>query len=537
MMIVCVLFGQSLCDSFEKMLSTAIFPIREISTYNGKNWTIKARITSKSQLRTFSNDRGTGKVFSVDLLDKDGGEIKASFFNASCDKFYDQIEIGKIYTLSRGNVKIANKRYSSSKHNYEINFDADALIQVSTDAADDSLIDSVKYSFSKIREISSKNLPCTIDLVGIVKDFKPIGKVQAKNGGGEELTRRTVTVVDDTECAIDITLWQDTATRFEESLLGNKPLIVVKGLSVREYNGARTLGTLQQSVIEIDNVENIVSVNPSYSSTEACKSVLTWWQNNPNIVDFFNLSSGANGGGTPGAPNSELGGSGGGGRTLTTIADMREECKRGFFGDKGIYFDIIAKLSFISTKSKDGDIPIYYSACPTCNRKLADDGTMRCFACDKTVGAPKLKYLLRAQFIDHSDQCYLSVFDAQAVTVLKRSVEDLVAANWSIPDELKRAYFEKNFHLRVRAMAQEYKGEMRPRVTVVAADPVDAVSMGNKLLKKIIEKVGVEKRLDPISEVENVAPENVQDSEEPLSKKMRTMDDMDVDGVPIESKE
>jgi hypothetical protein len=333
-------------------------------------------------------------------------------------------------------------------------------------------------------------------------------------------------------------LWQDAATRFDETLLSSRPLIVVKGLSVREYNGARTLGTLQQSVIEVDSVENVSKANPSFLSAEACKSVLSWWENSPNIVDYFNLSSGANGGGTPGAPNSELGGSGGG-RTLTTIADMREECKRGFFGDKGIYFDIIAKLSFVSTKSKDGDIPIYYSACPTCNRKLADDGTMRCFACDKTVSVPKMKYLLRAQFIDHSDQCYLSVFDAQAVTVLKRTVEDLVAASagsTSIPDELKKAYFEKNFHLRVRAMAQEYKGEMRPRVTVVAADPVDSVSMGNKLLKKIIEKVGIEKRLEPIVESENIAPENVE-SDEPMAKKMRTIDDMDVDGVPIESKE
>ena len=525
------------------MLSTAIFPIREISTYNGKNWTIKARVTSKSQLRTFSNDRGNGKVFSVDLLDKDGGEIKASFFNSSCDKFFDQVEVGKIYTFSRGNVKIANKRYSSSKHNYEINFDADALIEASTDAADDSLIESVKYSFTKIRDISSKNLPCTIDLVGIVKDFKPIGKVQAKNGGGEELTRRTVTVVDDTECAIDITLWQDAATKFDETLLGSKPVIVVKGLSVREYNGSRTLSTLQQSVIEVQSVESVENSNQSYVNTESCKSVLSWWSNSPNITDYFNLSSGANGvgGGTPGAPNSELAGSGG--RTLTTIADMREECKRGFFGDKGIYFDIIAKLSFVSTKSKDGDIPVYYSACPTCNRKLSDDGTSRCFACDKTVSAPKLKYLLRAQFIDHSDQCYLSVFDGQALTILKKSVDELLgsvsSANSSVPDELKKSYFEKNFHLRVRAMAQEYKGEMRPRVTVVAADPVDCVSMGNRLLKKIIEKVGVEKRLDPIVESsENVAPGNVmEDDGEPETKKMRKMDDMDVDGVPIESKE
>ena len=80
----------------------AIFPIREISTYNGRNWTIRGRVTMESAIRSFTNDRGNGKVFSVDLLDKDGGEIKGSFFNQSVDKFFDQIESGKIYTFSKG---------------------------------------------------------------------------------------------------------------------------------------------------------------------------------------------------------------------------------------------------------------------------------------------------------------------------------------------------------------------------------------------------------------------------------------------------
>ena len=84
------------------VMQGAIFPIREISTYNGRNWTIRGRVTMKSQVRTFTNDRGNGKVFSVDLLDKDGGEIKASFFNQSVDKFFDLIDAGKIYTFSKG---------------------------------------------------------------------------------------------------------------------------------------------------------------------------------------------------------------------------------------------------------------------------------------------------------------------------------------------------------------------------------------------------------------------------------------------------
>lgn len=502
---------------------SAIFPIREISTYNGRNWTIRGRVTAKSSIRSFTNDRGAGKVFSVDLLDKDGGEIKASFFNASVDKFFDQIEAGKVYTLSKGSVKVANKRFSTSKHNYEISFDADAVIVESEDKDDADKIDAVKYTFTKIREVSSKSLPCTIDLVGVVRDVKPIGKITPKNSS-EELVRRTVTVVDTSECSIDITLWQDHATKLDEAVLLGKPVIAFKGLSVKEYNGSRSLSTMQQTMMTV--------VTPDLQLGQVATETAAWWASGPSAVgDFFNLSSTSAVGGTPGI-------SGGGNpdnRTAAcSIADMKEECKRGLFGDKGLFFDIVAKLSFVSTKAKDAEIPIFYSACSSCNRKLSDDGTNRCFACDKIVPAPKLKYLLRAQFIDHTDQCYLSVFDAQAVGILKRPVEELVEASKagsSIGEELKKSFFQRSFLLRVKATAQEFKGEMRPRITVIAAEPLDALSRGNKLLKKIFDKVG---RADPdvkmaADDKENVKvepdvkmaddKENVED--EPDCKKMR----------------
>jgi hypothetical protein len=145
----------------------------------------------------------------------------------------------------------------------------------------------------------------------------------------------------------------------------------------------------------------------------------------------------------------------------------------------------------------------------------------------------------------------LSVFDAQAAAILKRPVEELLVAAKVRPDaiseELKKAYFDKTFHLRVRATAQEFKGEMRPRVTVVSADSVDPVSMGNKLLKKIIEKIGVEsKAMEPILEVEMARKEESkenrdtnmkeEDEEMPETKKMR-MTDMEIEPTPIESKE
>lgn len=51
-------------------------------------WTIKARVTTKGELRLYNNARGEGKVFSFDLLDSGLGEIWSTYFNDVADKFY-----------------------------------------------------------------------------------------------------------------------------------------------------------------------------------------------------------------------------------------------------------------------------------------------------------------------------------------------------------------------------------------------------------------------------------------------------------------
>lgn len=55
-------------------------------------WVIKVRVTSKSNIRTWSNSRGEGKLFSMDLIDE-SGEIRCTAFRDQCDKFYNMIEV------------------------------------------------------------------------------------------------------------------------------------------------------------------------------------------------------------------------------------------------------------------------------------------------------------------------------------------------------------------------------------------------------------------------------------------------------------
>ena len=51
-----------------------IFPISSLSPYQNK-WTIRVRVASKPSIRTWSNSRGEGRVFNVELVDESVSQL------------------------------------------------------------------------------------------------------------------------------------------------------------------------------------------------------------------------------------------------------------------------------------------------------------------------------------------------------------------------------------------------------------------------------------------------------------------------------
>lgn len=106
----------------------SIHPIEAISPYNNK-WTIKARCTSKSNIKTWHNKNGEGKLFSVNLLD-DSGEIRATGFNDQCDVLYDLFQEGNVYYISSPcRVQMAKKQFTNLNNDYELTFERDTVVE------------------------------------------------------------------------------------------------------------------------------------------------------------------------------------------------------------------------------------------------------------------------------------------------------------------------------------------------------------------------------------------------------------------------
>lgn len=109
----------------------SVIPIEGLSPYQN-NWTIKALVTQKSEIKTWSNQRGEGKLFNVTLMDETG-EIKGTGFNLVVDELYPKLEEGKVYFISKARVNLAKKKFSNLTNDYELSFERNTEVEEVSD--------------------------------------------------------------------------------------------------------------------------------------------------------------------------------------------------------------------------------------------------------------------------------------------------------------------------------------------------------------------------------------------------------------------
>jgi len=445
--------------SSSSSISDAIVPIKILHPYQNI-WTIRARVTSKTPMKEFARKTGTGtgKLFSVDLIDQAGDEIRATAFNEVAEKLFNILEVGNVYIISKGDIKVANKKFTTIPHSFEITFNSTTV--VSPDSGDLSgSIPSVHFSFVPIEKISELEKDSLVDVVGVVSQASDVQTFTQKSSG-RELTKKTLTIVDNTAHSIEVTLWGDMA-KTDGIEVGK--IVAIRAARVGTFNG-KSLSTWSSS-----------SVLVSPDVPEARK-LADWYSNNSDLTSVVAISDGGSG----------MTGEGGQARdeTVKTLASVQTD-QLGM-GTQPDYFVCVACITKIRHESK-----ISYTACPKCFSKVnqSTDGQYFCAKCNASMAEATEAYTLHMQIADSTGSIWVTCFRDVALHIMNdRPATELIGLQTGNEGEYNMAFEDaahKWYSFRIRAKLDTYREELRVQYSVFSANPVDYTKECHRLLSII----------------------------------------------------
>uniref|UniRef100_A0A3Q3QNJ7 Replication protein A subunit n=1 Tax=Monopterus albus TaxID=43700 RepID=A0A3Q3QNJ7_MONAL len=386
--------------------SSKVVPIASLNPYQSK-WTIRARVTNKSTIRTWSNSRGEGKLFSMEIVDE-SGEIRVTGFNQEVDKFYSLIEVGKVYYVSKGSLKIANKQYTSVKNDYEMTLNGESTVIPCEDTCD---VPMMQYDFVSIGDLENRDKDSIIDVIGVCKSVDEITHLTTKSN--REVSKRTLSLIDMSGKVVTVTLWGEEAEKFDGS---GQPIVAIKGAKLSDFGG-RSLSASFSSTLMI---------NPDIPEAYKLRG---WYDKDGHAMDGESLT--------------EMKGGGGGGNTnWKTLADVKTEHLG--HGDKADYYTCIATIVYLRKEN------CLYQACPSqdCNKKVVDqhNGMFRCEKCDKEFPNFKYRLILSANIADYGDNQWVTCFQESAEAILGQNAAYLGQLKDSNEAAFDEVFQQANFN-------------------------------------------------------------------------------------------
>lgn len=205
-------------------------PVASLNPYQTL-WKIRVRCTAKDNIRTYSNQRGDGKFFGVDLLDSDGTEIRALAFNDAADKFFNIFKKNYVYLISDAVVRASRKGYTHIKNDYAITLNEDSQVIPYID--DNNEIETQKYTFVQIEQIQKCEPKSFVDVIGIVIHVSDVQTFMSKSH--KQIKKRNLKIADQT-AKICVTLWNEDAEHHSQEQLKDS-VIALKGSRVSVYGG------------------------------------------------------------------------------------------------------------------------------------------------------------------------------------------------------------------------------------------------------------------------------------------------------------
>lgn len=407
--------------------------INMLNPFHNK-WTIKGRVVVKSDIRRFTNQKGEGKVFNFEISDGTA-QVKIICFSDCVDIFFPIVEVGKVYSITKGTVKMANKQYSTNPFDYEIILDKNSEVRCTADDGSPRYF----FNFVKISDLSLGNAYC--DVIGVVKEVYSPSTVMIRSTQNELLKRDVILV--DGSGSVRLTLWGSKA---EIDIEGGM-VLGLKSIKVSEFNGISISTTGGSQVV----------VSPDIPEAH---ELAGWYQ---SIGKDMQVS----------LPRKE--------EKRRLIQEVKE--------NELAYSTIQGIVMFLKEDA------LWYASCKGegCNKKvmLEESGNYRCERCNMTYEDCNYRYMVTMHLGDFTGQIWVSLFDEAATGFFGISAREMKEMSEESPTELqtliRRMYFRECL-FRIKSKQDSYNDELRMRYSGLSVSTLDVLKESKRLLD-VIEKV------------------------------------------------
>jgi replication factor A1 len=437
---------------------------RDIQTINPyqSGWTIRGRCTYKSDLRTFQNPRGEGQVVSFELTDK-SGSIRITAFTDRAAEVVAKVKAGKVYSVSRAQLRQANERYNKSTSPFEMTLDSAAVLR---ETVDDGSVTQIRYHFTKVADLEQLEGKAACDVLAVVHEIGDLTEIVIRSTA-EPCVKRTLILVDDSNATVELTLWRREAeTLVTEADREGHPILLLRN-AVRGDFGGVCLSTSRSTMVDRDpsNVPEAKALREWYDAGGAQAGVLQ------------PLSAGCC------APS----GKGFGDRTA--LQDAREQdVTAGLSSGRPVQFSMRGYVMFAA---KDRELS--YPSDPSTKKRVSVSGAPgvwhsessgRDFTDDEIVH----RYLCSLKIGDFSGGQWMQAFDEGGQVVFGRTAGEMRGLRG-----LDRAMYDRTVDdclfrplvLRISVKEDNYGGENRVRYTIGRCERANFVTESRALLAEI----------------------------------------------------
>jgi len=430
-----------------------VIPVDRLNPYQNR-WVVRVRILTKN-MRKYSNAKGEGKLFNIDVADA-SGDIRMTGFNQEADQHYDNIEVGQCYQISGGTLKQANRQYNKTSHQFEVTLNRSSQIEPITDEEGANSIPRQKFNVVTIDRLEAAQDDSFVDILGIIKETDEA--ITYTNKNGKEVTKRVMQLVDRSGKGVELTFFGDEAndTRFRP-----EAVMAIKGAKVSSWN-TRSLVAFGGTAFEI---------NPDLPEAH---TLMGWWRGTgrqmvPQLISIAGTGSGS------GQPAQRI-----------FFSDIDERA----FGQNTTpdYFEVSCTITHIKTDKRT----LWYIACPNCKKKVqgADEQVLdgQCEKCNKAVTGSR-RWIFSALCNDASGCRYVSFFDEMGIKLIGKTADELAPLKEQEPStEFDQYFLQRSFQrcvMRCSAKTDTYNEEQRLKITCASFTPVDFVSESRSMLRDI----------------------------------------------------